>query len=167
MKALFTVIGLLFLVACGPKNETMVSITTEASAMGPFFAGPNSLIAEYEVSISSIDGLENVSLEDIKEIRINAIKVTLNEADSLNFDAFTSASLQMVGSTTDMQSIAIKNPITSKNRELELEVSKEADIVDYFKNEQLSLVLDLDFLEDSYAEELTAVIELELTIKHN
>jgi len=160
-------IGLLALTGCGPKIETGATIQTEASAMGPFFAGPNSLIAEYEVNLSAIDGLENVSKEQMKEIKINRVKVILNESDSLTFDSFTSASLQMVGSNTSMQSIAIKNPITSNTRELILEVSEEADVVDYFKNEKFSLVLDLDFLDDSYNEEIGAIIILDLNIKHN
>lgn len=164
---LFIAIGLLLFSACGPKSETIVTLQTEASAVGPFFAGPNSLIAEYKVDLSSIKGLENVSQEQIKEIKVNSVKVVLNESDEVTFDSFTSASLQMVGSTTEMKTIAIKNPIDSETRELTLEVSEEADVVDYFKNDKFSVVLDLDFVEDSYADEFGAIVELELTVKHN
>ncbi len=159
-------LGLLLLGACGPKIEKTVQINTEATAMGPFFAGPNSFIAEYEVDLSSIEGLEGVSKEQLKSIGINSIKVTLREADSLTFDSFHSASLQLVGANTGMQSIAIKNPISSDNQETALDVSEEADIVDYFKNGKISFVLDLDFVDDSYADELGAIIELDLTVKH-
>ncbi len=167
MKFIIVAFGLLLFSACGPISETNVIIRTEASGMGPFFAGPNSLIAEYEVNLSAIEGLEDLSKDQLKEIKINSIKVTLNESDSLNFDFFTSASLQLVGSNTGMQSIAIKNPIDANGRELLLEVSEEADVVDYFKNDKFSLVLDLDFLDDSFDEEIGAIIVLDLNIKHN
>lgn len=167
LKLIIVAFGLLILSACGPKNETTVTIQTKASAMGPFFAGPNSLIAEYAVNLSAIEGLENVNKEQIKEIKIKAISVHLNKADSLNANFFSSASLQIVSSNTGMKTIAIKNPIDTDSQELSLEVSDEADIADYFKNEKFSLVLDLDFLEDSYNEEIGATLVLDLNIKHN
>jgi hypothetical protein len=167
LNFILIVFGLLLLGACGPKSETKINIQTEATAMGPFFAGPNSFIAEYEVDLSSIEGLEGVNKEQLKAIGINSIKVILRESDSLNFDSFHSASLQLVGANTGMQSIAIKNPISSGSQESSLDVSNEADIVDYFKNDKISFVLDLDFVDDSYADELGAIIELDLTVKHN
>jgi hypothetical protein len=162
-------IGVFFLMlsACGPKIETAVSIQTEATAVGPFFAGPNSLIAEYEVDFASIEGLESRANQDLKEIKIRAINVRLRDQDSTSFEAFQSASLQLVGANTGMQSIAIKNPISSTGKEINLDVSDEADIVEFFKDDKFSLVLDLDFVDDSYAEELGATITLELTVKHN
>lgn len=158
--------ALLLLGACGPKIEKNINISTEATAMGPFFAGPNSFIAEYEVDLASLEGLEGVNKEQLKEIKINSVKVILRESDSLNFDYFHSAALQLVGANTGMQSIAIKNPISSENQETTLDVSDEADIVEFFKNGKISFVLDLDFVDDSYADELGAIIELDLTVKH-
>lgn len=167
IKTLFIAMGLLLLSACEPNQEALVSITAEASAVGPFFAGPNSLIAEYQVDLSSIEGLRGVSMDQLKNIAINSIKVSLNESEDFTFDSFASASLQIVSANTDMQTIGIKNPIDSNNQELILQVSEETDVAKYFKNEKFSLVLDLDFLDDSYAEELSAIINLELKVKYN
>lgn len=168
LTKLFILGIILFLLSsCGTQHKTEVQISTKASAEGPFFAGPNSLIAEYQVDFSSIKGLENISKDQIKEIKINEITVTLNESNEFNFDAFTSASLQLVSSNTGMQAIAIKNPIESNKKESMLDVSNEVDLVEYFKNDKFSLVLDLDFIEDSYEEEIEAIIDLKLTIKHN
>lgn len=153
--------------ACEPSNETQVQISVQSSAAGPFFPGPNSLMADYEVNLAALKGLENVSPERIKDIKINSISLNLNEADSINFASFSSASLQIVGSNTGMQTIAIKNPISSKTRELALQVSDEVKIVDYFKSEKFSLVLDLDFIDESYDEEIGAMIVMDLTIKYN
>ena len=155
------------LAACAPKNESSATLTFDANASGPFFSGPNSLIAEYDVDLSTIEGLEGVSKEQIKEINIKAVSVKLNMDEEVNFDAFSSASLQMVGADTDMQTIAIKNPIDSKNSEIALQVSEEADIVDYFKGQKFSVVLDLDFVEDSFSEEAGATITKEINVKHN
>ncbi len=167
IKSLFVGMGLLVFSACEPNQEAVVSITAEASAVGPFFAGPNSLIAEYQVDLSSFEGLRGVSMDHVKNIAINSIKVSLNEIEDLTFDSFASASLQIVSAKSDMQTIGIKNPIDPDNQELILQVSEETDVAKYFKNEKFSFVLDLDFLDDLYAEELSAIINLELIVKHN
>jgi|TARA_R110000737_G_scaffold347664_1_gene379702 hypothetical protein len=163
----FLFLASFFLTSCAPKNETKVTLQLEALGAGPFFSGPNSLIAEYTVKLSDLKGLENVSKDQIKEIKIKSVSVSLNKEDDIKFDAFTSATLQIVGPNTDMQTVAIKNPIKSKNQEISLEVSDEVDIVDYFKGKKLSLVLDLNFIEDALIEEIGTVIEMELIVKHN
>ena len=118
------------------------------------------------ISISHVEA-DLRFLKFIKDIKINSISLNLNEADSINFASFSSASLQIVGSNTGMQTIAIKNPISSKTRELALQVSDEVKIVDYFKSEKFSLVLDLDFIDESYDEGIGAMIVMDLTIKYN
>jgi hypothetical protein len=153
--------------ACAPKKETTVSVQIEALGAGPFFSGPNSLIAEYAVTISDLKGLENVSKDQIKEIKIKSVSLDLNKAEDMKFDAFSSATLQIVGPDTDMQTIAIKNPIVSKNQKIVLQVSDEVDILDYFKGQKFSLVLDLNFVEDALIEEIGAVIVMEIIVKHN
>ncbi len=161
------VLSVFLFTACGPKKETTVTFEVEAMATGPFFSGPNSLIAEYAVNVSDLKGLENVSKDQIKEIKIKSVSVGLNSEEDMNFDSFTNATLQLVGPDTDMQTIAIKNPIKSKGKEITLQVSNEADIVDYFKGQKFSVVLDLDFVEDSYIEEFGTVIVMEVIVKHN
>lgn len=153
--------------ACGPKNETTATITLEALGSGPFFSGPNSAIAEYEVDFSEIEGLQNISKQQIAEIKVRTINLKLNDESGMNFDAFSSATLQLVSSTTGMQTIAIKNPIASVNQELTLQVSDEADIAEYFKSDKFSLVLDLDFLEDSYEDEIGVIVDMEISVKYN
>lgn len=167
LKLFIMVTGMVLFAGCGAKNETAVNLKINAAGVGQFFAGPNSLMAEYPVDLSSIKGLEEVSKDQLKEIKINRITVLLDEIDGFKFDSFTSATLQLVGTNTGMQTIAIKNPINSNNLELVLEVSAEVDLVEYFKGDNFSLLLDLDFIEDSFAEKLSSTIDLELTVKHN
>lgn len=161
----YTAILFLF-TACGSVSETAGSITLEAVGSGPFFSGPNSLIAEYEVDLAAIEGLENVQKEQIESVKIKSIQVILNEDDDMDFSAFSSASMQMVSAAADMQTIGIKNPIDSKNLELTLQASEEVDIAEYFKGDKLSLVLDLDFTEDSYSEQLGAKVVMEVNVTH-
>jgi len=165
-RLLSVVLIVSFFVTCTPSTETKINLNTKATAMGPFFAGPNSLIAEYEVDLASIKGLENVSAKQIKEVKVNSIKLNLAKEEELDFSDIFSASLQIVSGTTGMQSIATKNPIESKGNELVMDVSSEVDLSEYLKDKQFSLVLDLDFAEDSYAEQIGAIIDLDLTVKH-
>ncbi len=165
---LLVIIGaMLFCAACGSKTETPSTVTFEASATGPFFSGPNSLIAEYSVDLSALDGLKDVSKDQIDEIKISSVRVILNDENDMDFSSFSSATIQMVSSDVDMQTIAIKNPIETKTQELVFDLSDEVDIADYFKGEKLSLVLDLDFIEDSFIEEIGAQVIMDITVKNN
>lgn len=166
LNFLFLAIFIFVLTSCSPTTETSTTLNIEASATGPFFSGPNSLIAEYEVDLASIEGLEGVSADQLKEIKIKSVNVMLIDTSGTTFDAYKSASLQMVSANTDMQTVAIKNPIDSNTRELTLQVSDDADIVDYFKGQKFSFVLDLDFIEDSFEEESVATINMEINVKH-
>ncbi len=152
--------------SCTPKQETSISISAEATAQGPFFTGPNSLINEYTLDLSTIKGLENVSLDAISQVKLSASTVKLRTKDGLNFTNFQSAGLQLVGKNTGMQTIAIKNPIISTGQQIKLDISQEAELTEYFKGGSFSIVLDLDFKEDSYEEEIGAVIDFDLSVTH-
>jgi hypothetical protein len=65
-----------------------------------------------------------------------------------------------------MMSIGTKNPIESDGQSVNLSVSEEANLADYFKDENYSLVLDLEFKEDLYLDEVGATIDMKLIVKY-
>ena len=166
---LYTFLVVLF--ACKPATETAVTINFDASASGPFFVGPNSLIAEYNIKEISEDKLQELNLDHLQLVSIQKIKATLkstNESgDSILYDSFSNASLQMVSPNFSMQSVGTKNPIASTSSVLNLNVVDGIDAKDYFKDKQFSLVLDLDFKEDLFINNVEAQVEIEFLLKHN
>lgn len=145
--------------ACGSTVEQEVSLQLEAAAVGPFFAGPNSLIADYTVDYPSLFPDQAVTAKQIKSVGLKTATVQLN-ADSLDFSAFTSASLQFVSDNEGMVSAAILNPIESNGQSITLQTSAEADLGTFFKGEAFTCVLDLDFKDDDYRDELSTTIEM-------
>ncbi len=156
-----------FLLSCGAKHEAGSSLNTEAKATGPFFAGPNSLIIEVTVDYSAMNGLDNVAANDVAEVILKGAKVNMPSGSELDFSAFGSASLQIVSGNTEMKTLAILNPITTSKNSITLETGEDTDLTEYFKAGKFSLVLDLDFNEDYYEDEIGAVLDLELSVKHN
>jgi hypothetical protein len=147
------------LAACSSTTQQEVKLQLEAQAMGPFFAGPNSLIADYTVNYSELYPDQSVNAEQIKSVQLTAVTVNL-KADSLDFSAFSSAALQFVSANEEMVSAAILNPIASDGQTITLQTSAEADLGTFFKGEAFTCVLDLDFVEDDYRDELTTTLEM-------
>lgn len=164
--AVFAIVSALLLHSCGPKAEAGANQSAEAIASGPFFTGPNSLIAEKEVDLNNLVEGKNLTAKQLKQVSIKEVKVSLREMDSLSFEYFDDASLSIVSSDIEMMSIATLNPIESDGQSIILSASMEADLADYFKGSSYSLVLDLGLNEDLYMDEIGATIDLNLNIKY-
>ena len=157
---------LMLFYACAKKIEAESSQESEAVASGPFFAGPNSLIAEKEVKLSQLVGGVELTNEQLKSIQLLAVDVELRAIDSIDFSIFNDASLSIVSPDQEMISIATLNPIETSEQSIALSASKEADLAEYFKGENYSLILDLGLKEDLYLDEMGAKIHLKLNITY-
>lgn len=170
MKKLYPLLGLLVLVcviqACSPKQEKTATLSVTTTAEGPFFAGPNSLMHLYEVDLAALLKDENITKDQLSSITLTKATASLLPKDSLTLSAFSSATLQVVADDEPMTSIAVANPIASEGTSVELTVSKEADLAPFFKQDQFTLLIDWDFVEDDYREQLGTVVELEMLVEY-
>ncbi len=160
---LFYVICLVFS-GCATYKTNTSEFKTTISAEGPFFAGSNSLIGELVLDMPQI--LEDSTFQEIEHVSINEITVEILNNEELTLDQFTSAALQLVSDENPMTSIAIMNPIQVSNNQLKLTVSGNANVDAFFQDGKFSVLLDLDFQEDSYVEVLQAEIKMNLTIEY-
>lgn len=156
--------ALIFMFGCGTTAEKQVQINTQLKAEGPFFSGPNSVMANYQVNLNELLG-DNIQPEAIKKVTINKIVVSLIPEDSIYLKAFNNATLQLVSNSVAMQTIAIKNPIETEGTALTLESSNEVDLSEYFKQNEFTILLDWDFIDDDYRENLGTNIEMELNFE--
>tara|TARA_R110002072_G_scaffold13698_5_gene57493 strand:+ start:470 stop:976 length:507 start_codon:yes stop_codon:yes gene_type:complete len=163
-KALLFLMSSLLLVGCGNYKTKTSEIKTTVMAEGPFFEGSNSLIGEVQLNYSEF--LEDKEFNKVAEVTINQITVELEDNQELSLEQFSSAAIQLVSDNSPMTSIAIMNPIKINDNKLQLTVSNEAKVTSFFQEEKFSLLLDLDFKEDSYAEELKATIKINLSIEY-
>ena len=158
--------SLILIHSCAKQAESAAREEATATASGPFFTGPNSLIAEQRVNLTDL--IEGVPLnaEKLQSVSLEKVQVNLRAIDSLDFSYFNNASLSIVSSDLEMISIATLNPIETDGQSISLTASQEADLSDYFKAESYSLVLDLGLNEDLYQDELGANILLDLSITY-
>lgn len=157
-------VACLMLTGCANYKTNTSDIKATVAADGPFFAGSNSLIGAFELDMAYI--LEDPTFQEIEHISINEITVELANNQDISLDQFTSAAMQLVSDNNSMTSIAIMNPIKVSNNQLKLTVSNDADVDAFFKEGKFSVLLDLDFKDDSYVEELKAEIKMNLTIEY-
>ncbi|MEQ8909927.1 MAG: hypothetical protein RIC95_12085 [Vicingaceae bacterium] len=155
----------LLLFSCASTTVEKVDLETTLTANGPFFEGPNSLMADYKLDMQDLLQKEGYKPQDIKSVSINVITVSLLESDSLSADAFSSAALSIVSSNEGMTSIANLNPIETTSSQITLTTSDEADLAPFFKEGQFTLVLDWNFNEDDYRNELSSKIKMNLNVE--
>lgn len=152
--------------SCTTTSQETINLSLSASAEGPFFEGPNSLMADIDLSnYTTSEGVE-IAPENIAKATLSKISVSLNQQDSIDFQSFTSASFQMVSSDFPMTSaIAILNPIESNSNTIELTSSDEADLADYLRSKKFTGILDLELTEYLEKERIGAEINLEFTLE--
>ena len=168
-SSIFFLAGLslaLIINACTPPQSAESQIRAKSIASGPFFSGPNSLIAEQVVNYAQLVDGQSLTAEQLKSVKLKSVAVSLRTIDSIVFSYFDDASLSIVGSDIEMMSVATLNPIDSDGQSVDLGVSEEAELVDYFKAGNYSLVLDLGLNEDLYLNELGATIDITLNVEY-
>jgi len=155
----------LILTACGKTEEHEATISVKASGNGPFFAGPNSLMANYTVDLASLIEGQSFTAADIKKVGVKAVNVSIPTTDSIGLDSFNNVGVQLVSDNAPMTNIAILNPINTEGTAVVLNSSAEVDIADFFKQESFTILVDWDFKEDSWRANLNSNVELQLNFK--
>jgi len=155
-------IMLLGLFSCTSTEQKEATLQLKATAQGPFFAGPNSLMAEYNINPADLFDSEGLKKSDIEEVKLKSVSIDLAKSDSIALDQFTSVSLSIVGGDEPMTALAILNPIEGSNTPLTLTVSEEADLAPFFQADKVTFILDWDFISDDYREEMNSQITLNL-----
>jgi len=155
----------LFAVSCTSTTMQQAQLKAETTAMGPFFAGPNSLIAEINNQESSSWVEKDIVSEKIKEASLKSISVDLIGNDSLDLSMFGSVALSIVSQDEPMTNIAVKNPIEGNGTQIVMDISEEADIGPFLKSGKFTLVLDWDLLDDDFREEMSSNVLMNVNLK--
>ena len=166
IAALF--LALITLQSCGTSKSEQVAMNITVSSEGPYFSGSNSFFNTYNVDLASLISEKSLTADDIKSVKLSKATIQPAEGTDIDFNQFSSASLQVVSDNTPMTSIAIINPIPDgASTSVELNASEEAELSDYFKESSFTYLLDLDFKEDDYSDAMSLSLELELIIEYN
>lgn len=156
---LFAVVSLTALASCGKtETKTITSASVEMIEEYPM-EGSNTLTGVWQVDLAGIN------IDKVKEAKVTAIKVNMVEPASS--DQLAEIIMQLAASGTDMQRVGILNPVPVSNSSLEMAVaSKQNNLLDLLKQEEITFVADINLKEDLTAElSVTATIEFELEVK--
>lgn len=154
----------ILLASCGKEEKkTYIVPATIFVAEGPLFDGPNTLQAQHVLQLQQVDPA--IVADHVKHVRL--VKARFTTADSLGFDNVRSLGLQLTAANAKMQQVGSLNPLPKGVSVVDLQPAAEADVVELFRQNEITLVLDADLVgdrEENY--ELTGELEFEVTYKH-
>jgi len=113
-------------------------------AEGPLFDGPNTLQANYTIDLNQIE--EGLDPAKIKSVKLK--KAEVSTEDSLGFDNVRNFVLQLTSSDTQMEKIAVLNPVEKGAQKVNLSASEECDLLDNFQQREIIIILDADIVGD-------------------
>lgn len=113
-------------------------------AEGPLFEGSNTLQATTSIDLSKLSN--STRAENVHGGRIS--KIVLSSNDSTGFDMLNNIIVQVVSDKAGMVQIGVLNPIEKGKSEIILNVAKDADLTDIFKQSDITIVADADLIGD-------------------
>ena len=85
------------LYSCANTEKKEATLELKATALGPFFEGPNSLMAEYKIDPAQLFDVEGLKKTDVEEVKLKSLSISLADSDSISLDQFNSVSVSIVG----------------------------------------------------------------------
>lgn len=158
-RSLLAIIFLAMLYSCGNKKEITYEIKDAVfSIEQPIFSGSNTFQAELPLTLKEILNKQNLKVEDIKNVSIEAIEIsTLSPS---NFNNYENILVQFFGEKADMIEIGNLSPINKDVNMIEPKIALDQDVKAFLLSEKIGIVLDANFLQDD-----TINYELKSTLK--
>ncbi len=154
-------LSILVFASCTEKETISFDIQQEVLFEGPLFEGPNS--GQFSVSEAFIQFLKtnNIDRGRITKVVLASAEATVDgNTEGLNV---TDAGLTFAGGELDMIQVAGLNPFPTTQTNGKLNVSQEAQITPFFKQNDFILLLDLGFDDDLY-DDYTAEVSLRFDV---
>jgi len=138
------------LMGCGSetKVESFTIENINLVAEGPLYEGSNTAQAELKNMLTSFLETKKIKPENIENITIQSCNLTIE--DSANFNIFQSINIQLASENSEMQNIAIINPIAkNKNIQLLKVAEKQEKIKDILLDKMCFVVADAIIVADT------------------
>ncbi|MEX1189840.1 MAG: hypothetical protein WED33_11325 [Bacteroidia bacterium] len=146
---LFKIISCVFVLAlicsCSSGVDKAYEIKgLELTMEGPLFEGPNSASAVHKVNLGQLSS----SADKVKGATLKSVVLYL--PDSLTFDDFSDFKFQLTADDAAMTEAAQLNPVPAGSSRIELQVSSEAELADFFKLDEFIILIDGNLKEEIY-----------------
>jgi hypothetical protein len=132
---------LIGLASCGESIKKTVIAENVAMIEEYPFQGPNTITGIWKVNLNGID------IEEMDEARVKSIKMEMVEpgASTILGDCV----MQLAAEGTNMQRVAMLNPIPGDQQSFELSIADEQEnLIDLLKQQEITFVADINLKEE-------------------
>ncbi|WKV12584.1 hypothetical protein [Marivirga harenae] len=158
-KALILSSILVLLFSCSDtETKKISSIAVEMSEEYPM-EGSNTLTGIWQVDLDGID------INNIRNAKVKAIRVEMEKPKKS--DLLEGIIMQLAASGTDMQRVAVLNPVETNLSSFEMSIADEQEnLVALLKQDEITFVADVNLKEEpSSGFSIKAQIEFEVEVK--
>lgn len=144
---LASLLPVLLLASCSSERKQLEhEISLSLTCSGPLFEGSNTAAPEFKNFMDSLLKSKGYKAEQLHSVKL--ISATLSTEDSAGFDNAGSATLSMSTPKSNMQEVAVLNPLPKGSKSITLKTSDERELKAYFSEPNISMVCDLNLLKD-------------------
>ncbi|SMG46543.1 hypothetical protein SAMN05661096_03287 [Marivirga sericea] len=153
------VVLLCFLISCSETEKKTITSTSVAMIEEYAMEGSNTLTGVWEVDLAGIN------IDNIESAKVTSIKMEMVEPEKS--DILAEIIMQLAASGTNMQRVALLNPVPENSSSIDLSIAEEQEnLVDLLKQKEVTFVADVNLKEDPKGTiSITTVIEFELEVK--
>lgn len=142
-NALF-LLALLSLFSCGKSHESF-PLELKAKSFVVSQPTPGSNTAQLELPFEEIKAAAEAKGFDASQISaVKLEKAELTAQDNQNLNGFESVLMQMMTPKAKLTEVAVLNPIPAGSTKVSLGIAEKAEMTEYFKGENINIVLDLN-----------------------
>jgi hypothetical protein len=156
LGSLFLVI---FLVSCGTTETKTITSANVEMIEEYAMEGSNTLTGVWEVDLAGIN------IDNVESAKVTSIKMEMIEPEKS--DILAEIIMQLAASGTDMQRVAVLNPVPENSASVDLSIAKEQEnLVDILKQKEVTFVADINLKEDPQGTvAIKTSIQFELEVK--
>jgi hypothetical protein len=148
---LTSLLSVLLLAACaGETKQLEHEISLPLTCSGPLFEGSNTAAPEFHNFMDSLLKAKGYTAKQLHSVKL--VSATLSTEDSMGFDIAGSATLSMSTPKSNMQEVAVLNPLPKGSKSVSLKTSEERELNSYFSEPNISMVCDLNLVKDRDAD---------------
>jgi hypothetical protein len=144
MKKIFylcSTVLLATLLSCGATETKVISSGTIEMMDEYAMEGSNTLTGVWKVDT------DGINIDNIKSVKVTAVKVEMNKPGESGI--MEGVIMQLAASGTDMQRVAVLNPIPEGKKGFDLSIAAEQEnLAELLMQEEITFVADINLKED-------------------
>jgi len=164
---LFILFLSVFLISCSKKTSEIDLKIENLSifAEGELYEGSNSAQCEFESPLNAFLKEKGLTIENLVSASVSECELSV--ADSINFNIYSSISMQLTSEKVEMQNIGVLNPVPENVNTILIKTAEKQDnILQLLKENKIFAVADANIKKDT-AMNIDLKLKMTFKIKYN